>query len=314
MFKTGICSLDELKDKRRRRGVFGGRRLPSIALYAQAAAHPDGTELAEQVLDWFADDRGAYKRTYQKRFVEFDNAALGVMQQRFTPDEALVLHDLGVSDARTACDFFALVAGAYPKLNYFASDYAPGVEIVQVGDATVAYSLDGAPVEVAWPPFVHSVHRHENFLFYPFNYLHRRLAFATLLPKADELRRQGAGKPLALWSPRAVTLEKSDPRFHLLRHDLTKPLPGRGVSVVRAMNVLNEGYFTGEQLVAAGTHFLDALVEGGLLIAGRNGDPDSPVVGAIYESVGGRFALKWRNGVEVPYFEPFILGSGRPGA
>jgi hypothetical protein len=311
MLKTGVCDLATLRSKAGTRGLFGGKRLPSISLYEEAASAPDGDRLTAEILERFADDRGAYKRTYVGRFAEFDVKAIAFLKERFTSSERLLLHDIGVSDARTACDFFEQIAADFPNIDYCASDYGSTIEIVDVGRAKVSFSTSGQPLEVMWPPFVHSINRPENFKFYPVNYLHRRLALGYVVPQAKNLLRLGKNtRTVTLWCPRALRLTNDDRRFHLLTYNLlTRFSHRKDLHLVRAMNVLNDGYFSGEQVTVAAGRILESLADGGLLMVGCNEGPGSIVTGAIYSKVSKRFALAWRESEQIPNCEPFVLAA-----
>src|SRR5258708_791605 len=103
MIRIGLHRIEQLSDLRKSKTLFGRDRHISITLYDQTAAIADGDEWAERILRLFRDRRGAYKRTYGRRFDDFDALALQHIAQTLGNDRALAVHDAGVSDARTAC-------------------------------------------------------------------------------------------------------------------------------------------------------------------------------------------------------------------
>ena len=58
--------------------------------------------------------------------------------------------------------------------------------------------------------------------------------------------------------------------------------------VIRAMNVLNKGYFTDAQLRRALANIVLSLNENGLFITGSNTAQGTVVDGGIYKMMGGR--------------------------
>lgn len=79
MIKTGITKLNQLSnDKTILRNEL---KNVSISLYDQALALPNADNIAERILLLFSDERGAYKRTYQKRFEAFDLGVIKMLQE-----------------------------------------------------------------------------------------------------------------------------------------------------------------------------------------------------------------------------------------
>ena len=78
MIKTGITKLNQLSNDK----TFLRKELKnvSITLYDQTLNLVDADNLAERILLLFSDERGAYKRTYQKRFEAFDCAIIKMLQ------------------------------------------------------------------------------------------------------------------------------------------------------------------------------------------------------------------------------------------
>jgi chemotaxis methyl-accepting protein methylase len=62
---------------------------------------------------------------------------------------------------------------------------------------------------------------------------------------------------------------------------------------VRAMNVLNDSYFSAEQMRKILLNVHNSLKNNGLFIAGSNQDPGSPVSGAVFSKNDSNFDLVW---------------------
>lgn len=74
MIKTSITKLYQLSNDK----IFFRKELKnvSVTLYDQTLNLVDSDQLAERILLLFSDERGSYKRTYQKRFEAFDLAVI----------------------------------------------------------------------------------------------------------------------------------------------------------------------------------------------------------------------------------------------
>jgi len=299
MIKTGLYRIEDLSSLRNSRGLFLGTRRVSITLYDQVAGIPGGDKWAERILALHSDGRGVYKRTYGRRFDRFDALTVEHIVQTFGRDRAPVIHDAGVSDARTACDFFHNIAPQFPNVSYHASDYEPALSVLQWRNTKVSMNKRGEILEIVSPPFVFDINKPENFLLYPINYAFFRLARAVYVPRLLAAYRAGQIQPrsLLLFCPEAVRLAQSDGRFHLLEHDLLAPAPfSRPVDVVRIMNVLNSSYFTRQQLGQVAARVFASLAAGGLLIVGSNAEAGTEVRGTIYRKTDRGFAELVRSG------------------
>ena len=160
MIKTGLYRLEQLSSPAKIRGFFGGTRRVSITLYEKLHEMKKAEEWAEQILFSYCDARGIYKRTYACRFDQFDATAIDSLAQTFPAGRTLTMHDIGVSDARTACDFFRKLAARFPHLNYYASDYEPALMLLRSGKGGTVVTLNkkGEAIEIVVPPF--AAHRH----------------------------------------------------------------------------------------------------------------------------------------------------------
>jgi len=303
MIKTGLYRIDQLSSSAKIIGFFCGKLRVSITLYEKLHETKQLEEWAEKILFSYCDARGIYKRTYACRFDQFDDMAIDRLGREFPASRALTIHDIGVSDGRTACDFFQKLAARFPYLNYYASDYEPSLMMVRSGKggSVVTLNQKGEAIEIVMPPFVFNLIKPENFFFYPINYAFFLFARAIVLPRT--LAKYRAGKiepsPLVLFCPAARDLAASDGRFRLLEYDLLQPhaLPCRA-DVVRVMNVLNSSYFDSQQLAIAVGHIFESLTPGGLLIIGSNDAAGTEVRGAIYRKLSQGFQVLAKSGAD----------------
>lgn len=279
----------------------------SITLYEKAMCEPDAEALQEKILLPFSDGRGAYKRTYRNRFESFDALALQALQTHLPKDStSLAVLDAGISDGRTAVDFFRLVQAHCPLSHYEATDYDPEVFILTDQGTTVTCDRHGQPLEVLFPPFVfYPIRRADRFFL--FNSVVWLYVKSKILPHILELFRlhpERAHK-VQLFCKAAQDLQKSDTRFVLGRHNLLEA-PKRTFQVIRAMNVLNVSYFTPDQMQTVVRNLLQGLEDGGLLITGSNQDAGSIVDGGIYRKAGAAFTLVASSGGGSPVHDYLV--------
>lgn len=314
MIKTGIHSLSQLVGNPRLKSVLGRDLLISAALYDQILDFPNADALAERILLFLSDERGVYKRTYAHRFEDFDAHLLQLMAGHFDPQAPLILGDVAVSDGRTACDLFERLAPTFQKLTHFASDFAPGVRVLEQGRLTVVLSRNNRLLQMVWPPFVFNVTSPESALYYPLNRLIRMLVKSALVDPlvAKYLGGQVQSREVPLFSVRALNLARQDARFHLGEQNILEPLvTPEPLHIVRAMNVLNASYFTQEDLNQILGNFHAALGAGGWLVTGYNEDAGSQVHGAIFRKADAGFERIWESG-HGPQMQDRILAWAPP--
>jgi len=300
LLKFGICTLEELD-----RAARGGRhrlfrRFCSVTLYEALAlrGRPGDEALQAEVLDLFPIANGAYKRTGRVRFGRRDREVAELLAARFPRVQPLAVHDMAVSDARTACDFFAeLTARLGDAIRFYASDACIRVTVwSRPGDPLeVVADDDGNILQLIRPPLVLPISRTESWL-YPVN----RLLRGALMRRAREY---AAGRPPQVQSREILLLcnearsLRAAGRMVVERGDLFEP-PARRYHVVRAMNVLNPTYFSRDRLALAIRRVHESLEEGGLFVVGSNDDAGSEVHGGVYERREDGFfpRIQWGNG------------------
>jgi chemotaxis methyl-accepting protein methylase len=304
MLKTGIYQRDQLSVAALQ-GWFGRRKFVAVTLYEQiaAATDPDRERLLEHMLARFPAANGTYKRTQSHRFEEFDARVIQELLRRFNPSFGYTIHDIGVSDGRTAVDFFGRLGSLeHFKFSFLAGDASPNITAVASPGMSLVVVVDPvtrAPLQVIWPPFVFNVAKRESALLYPVN---RLILFALLRTRVRALlARLEANDPalnvtrIRLLSPECLRLLASDSRFTFERYNVLEPAKGR-FNLVRAMNVLNRGYFSDADLRLASANVHGSLIPGGLFVTGSNEDAGSSVDGAIYERTETGFRQLWVSG------------------
>jgi chemotaxis methyl-accepting protein methylase len=303
MIKFGICTLKQLR-AHNPESFLGSRKFVSVLLYEQLAEmdSPDRDRLMEYVLLNFSGSNGAFMRTYANRFGDFDNEVAKLARALPVADGALKVHDIAVSDGRTACDFYeALESVPGARVDFLASDFCPPLRVVvRCGrPQAVVMNAGGEILQMVCPPFVFNTPRHERWLF-PLN--HFFLWWFARSCARPLLRRLKSGDPavyareLRLICPRCRRLLKERDNFKFCQYSLFDPMPG-SFDLARAMNVLNKSYFTDDQIRQAVRNVRDGLREGGLFVSGRNDTPDSPLRASVYRRNGARFErVHARNG------------------
>lgn len=301
MLKFGITDLIQIKNKKQLKTFLNKDKKISITLYENIKSFPEADELAEHTLFLFSDERGAYKRTYQKRFEVFDTQVLDLLKEVFVNSDSLYFHDVGVSDGRTALDFFEKLSQEFSQIHYFASDYNPSVYILEKGRTKVTISHTGKILEIVFPPFVFNKIKSDNFFYYPLNHL--VCFFIELFPVRSIMKQynQGRLKPteLLLFAPIVLQKVKKDDRFMVGQHDLLKSF-GKTVHIIRAMNVLNLSYFSTEEFQRVIENLYKGLKEGGILITGSNQEAGSLVHAGLYQKKGNRFKKLFQSGESSP--------------
>ena len=118
MFKTGIHNLKQIANKKLE-GFWGRKKFIAADLFEEInlSGLSDKEKLEEMVMKRFSMANGSYRRTHGYRFEEFDADALRQIKKFFSPDDLLRIHDVAVSDGRTACDFFQKIKRSFKKIS-----------------------------------------------------------------------------------------------------------------------------------------------------------------------------------------------------
>ncbi|MDA9389356.1 hypothetical protein WN73_01175 [Bradyrhizobium sp. CCBAU 45394] len=318
MLKHGICTLEQLDRSELGRFAETRRffhRLCDIALYEALARRGGSGDEALQaaVLNLFPITNGAYKRTSRERFGTFDREVLSILARLFSSNAPLSVHDVAVSDGRTACDFYRVLSAHFSELEFLASDLCLRVTRLSFPKVRLSVVVDenDVPLQLVRPPFVLNLARTESWL-YPVNHL-LRMFWRPRAMAALEAARAGDGAVIRdhilLLCSEARKYLDSRANFHIKNYDIFSPPAGR-YHVVRAMNVLNPSYFSPAQLTHAISNLRDSLHEGGVLVIGSNGEAGSTVHGGAYQRRDNQLVEIWSCGGGPPISS--MLSRDRP--
>jgi len=244
---------------------------------------------------------GVFKRTSEERMAAFDNAAITIVNNLHYRRKPLVVHDMAVSDGRTACDFFLrLSAGLDDWIEFYATDVC--LKVIAVREpgrrTTVVVDDNNNVLQLMRPPFVLPMRGIESWLF-PTNRLLRIVLMHTTAKRVLERCKSGdeelERREVQLVCREARRLLEECKNFHLDEYDVFEKAP-RSYFLVRAMNIFNLSYFPESAIAAALINVYESLEEQGLFIVGSNGDAGSTVDGGIYEKRGGGFSCVYSSG------------------
>jgi hypothetical protein len=303
VLKLGIYRLDQLC--RSRAGLLRGylRRACYVGLYEDAGSVDGelGRKLEEQVLFGFSVANGVFKRTSKDRMGDFDDATIAAVKRLSCRDRLLVVHDMAVSDARTAYDLFLKLSAALnDSIEFYATDLALKVTAIRKCGSRTRVVVDGNNniVQLVYPPFVLPMRAIESWLF-PINRLLRVVLMRVVANRVVKQRQLGDPelecRELQLICREARTLLAARSNFHLDEYDLFEQAP-RSYGLIRAMNIFNLTYFPAAAIEVALVNVFESLEEGGLFVVGSNGDAGSMVNGGIYAKQGGCFSAVYTSG------------------
>lgn len=308
MFKFGIYTIDKLKKMRSSVGICGIQNPVSITLYEKIQNEPDVEILAEKVLLPFSDARGVYKRTYARRFEKFDQQVVSALQNVFINEKNLKVFDAGISDGRTAVDFFRKLDENFAITQYFATDYDPEIFVYESPKITVTFNSKGVPLEILYAPFVFYPRQSKIFKILYFGnwciWIYVKLFLLTAIQNQFKEKKLPL-KNILLFCPQALALAKSESRFQLKKHDLLNPVQGK-VQIFRAMNVLNPTYFSQMQIHQVIENIFNALEDGGVFITGSNQNAGTVVDGGIYQKTNDGFTLLESSGQGSVFHEEIV--------
>jgi hypothetical protein len=306
MVKFGVTSVKQFLEGKDQT-LLRRKKTVSIVLYDQLPDTPYADKLAERILVQFSDDRGAFKRTYSARFNDFDDKAVETIATIAPSDRDLVVHDAGVSDARTSVDFFERLERKFPRLVYYASDYDAELFVIEKGRVKIVVNRDNKILEISRPPFVFNMFARESMIAYPLNHL-VRFALRRMVGSVGPIQLESGAKKIALFCRRAQDLAKSDPRFQLGRYNLLEaPHAPERSDLIRAMNVLNPDYFSPGEFPLVIRNLWTGLADSGILITGSNQNAGTQVRGGAYQKKDSKFIKLWDSCGGSPV-EHYILG------
>jgi hypothetical protein len=289
MFKFGIHKKEQLTPDQLE-GFFRARRFIALDLYNALDDYPlrDRDRIQERILRRFYNKNGTSRRTHVRRFEDFDILAVTSVCSTFRPDREIRVHDVGASDGRTSCEFYDTLAGIYgPRLKFVGSDYAPYVYVLrQKSTRRVIVDEKDNVLQIIIPPFVFDAIHPE---FYLLNHLVRYVVNGWYVRPMVRASKAGEANverlDLLCRDCRAKCASKDNFRF--ISYDILSRATER-FNVIRAMNVLNQIYFSRDDLRKAIENIIISLDEGGLFITGSNLEAGTSVNGGIYKKSAGR--------------------------
>ena len=221
---------------------------------------------------------GIYKTTRRGRFRELDRVLVDDVRQRFAAIDTLRVHDLAASNGISSLELFNSLR-AFRAVDFQFSDLYDRLFVVRVPDSRwdVVFDMSGVALQYVGRGFALSAKQGESRR-YPINRLLKRMLDYSLLPCAanilaearhgDDTLTTSEVRDVLLLHPECVRAEQDHANFAFRRHDLFTP-SSEPFHFIRAMNILNRGYFNEERLIAGVRACLQSLAEGGLFVVGR---------------------------------------------
>lgn len=252
--------------------------------------------LRSALFERIVDVRGAFKRTYPDRFSDFDRLLLAQVGPHGGGDRAAHWLDVGVSDGTASLPLIAaLDRMSEGRFTFTATDLDGGYVRLSRGRAPerrVIVDASGGIVQIIVPPFLFT-NRESRYLF-PINRLLRPAAERFAGRLIADRRTASADvdvSEILLLSPELRKRLAVDRRVAFRAWDILEPWTGDAADCVRAMNVLNPGYFDSGQMNRAVRNLFAAVRECGLLAMGSNEDAGTRVDGIICRRIGDRLAV-----------------------
>ncbi|MEX2286549.1 MAG: hypothetical protein WD648_05615 [Planctomycetaceae bacterium] len=238
----------------------------------------DADPLLERLYNQLTIAHGIYKTTRRGRFCELDRVLLDDVRRRFVGIDTLRVHDLAASNGISSFELFNAIR-AHRAVDFQFSDLYDRLFVVRAPESQwdVVFDSSGAALQYVGRGFALCAKRGESRR-YPINCLLKRMLDYSLLPRAAEILAQarspagrlaaGRVRDVLLLHPECVRAQQDHSNLMFRRHDLFMPLAEQ-YHLVRAMNILNRGYFNDERIVAGVRACLQGLTEGGMLVVGR---------------------------------------------
>jgi hypothetical protein len=291
MIRSGIYSLDQL-NKADFIDFFGKEKNISIYLYRnldQIVSFDKRNQYAELILNRFNSDRNVIKRTYKNRFNKFDDLSLTkILEQNYNKISIL---DVAISDGRASCYFLEQSINKLKNFHYTGSDIQINYYLNKEHKTSKSYTITDENtkiVEITKPPFVWNLARTEGRFYFINNLLKQH--FLRKAEKELFMKKLKYQERIELLHPDFKAILNKSNYFRILNYNLFDKIPGK-FNVIRAMNILHQGYFNKDQLIFILNNLYNGLDINGLLIEGSNEHANSPVEGDIYKKDEKGFIL-----------------------
>ena len=291
MIRSGIYNLDQLK-RAVFKDFFGKEKNISIYLYRvidQINNLDKRTQYAELILNRFNSDRNVIKRTYKNRFNKFDDLSIiKISKQNF---DTITILDVAISDGRASYYFLEQSINKLLNFQYTGSDIQINYYLKKEYETSKSYIItdeNNKVIEITKPPFVWNLARIEGSFYFLNNFL-KNLVWKKFQRKLLKNKFKYQEK-IELIHPDFKALLTKDTNFSIQNYNLFDKIPGN-FAVIRALNILHQGYFTDNQFSLILNNIYNGLEANGLFIEGSNENEGTPVEGAFYKKIRGRFIL-----------------------
>jgi hypothetical protein len=239
---------------------------------------PEQVRIFEDISFTLRTTNGIFRTTFPGRFRDVDTMTLELLKAS-PPKSLLLVQDRAVSHALTAWEWADMLFRTVPDTEFIASDIVLFLLDLTISDnERFIVEPDGTPLQYIRPPFVLSLHDEPRR--FPLNRLLARLAWRRfeLLDLPQGWIENGPGNGYRLTKipyvhPSAVAFSKQNPRFQLRTQSVFDITPG-ACDILRTMNILNNSYFSPEQLAQGIEAAHRSLRPGGIWITGRTLEED----------------------------------------
>lgn len=182
---------------------------------------------------------------------------------RLYRDAKPVILDVGISDGITSLELIEKLAGRFTT--YFATDRHLRINYQRRGRSVFFYDGTGECTVLSTKRFI--VYRDDRAAA-PFRYVAR-----LLMSRAPAFDRTKA-ESLWLIQPDLRKAAEEDGAIVLREYDVFQAWPGPAVDIAKVANVLNQDYFSDDEIRSALVNVKGAIREGGRLFVTENRDDD----------------------------------------
>ncbi|MEE9393204.1 MAG: hypothetical protein V3W41_11930 [Planctomycetota bacterium] len=286
IWRTGVTRRGPLCDKE----TQGGKRRFAFTLLEDLERSFQGERdeaLLARIYNQLVVGEKIYKTTRRGRFKDLDARLADEVAQRMPHVRPVRIHDVGASSGVTSLELQLLFDGRHP-VEVHATDFYDRLVAVKPRASvwTVVFDVDGEALQFVSGSFVLSAQEGESRKL-PINRALAARAKQRVLLRAQALRdavqhQNGEGvvqlddgevRVIRLVHPDVADLLNSHSGFTFGRHDVFEPTPTT-YDVVRAVNVLNPGYFDDDRVRSASLAVAKSLRSEGLFLVGRTIDEE----------------------------------------
>ena len=267
--------------------------LAATALEAMPARPSDAQEaLIADIHDSLRGGSQHSRYTQRHRLAALDRR-LGETLAEHGARQRIRIHDMAASNAITSLELFEHLRDRETVL-LKASDYYDRLHVVNVGDRwQVAFDVDQKPIQYIGRRMMVCARRPDPDAPTVDTIVKPALQAVLLPPALAALQSALDGtrahpvqtdqyQQVSLFHPRCRSEAATNERFELQRDDLFSPAPYR-YDVVRVANALSTDFMSEAQIIAGVRAVAATIVEGGLLVLGRNAaGGDGPARGTIF--------------------------------